>query len=202
MQPRSTRLLLATGLIAALGTGASGLALAQSRTQAPGTTVAYTTDLVATVESIDQNSRHIVLRGPNGGRVSLVVGPAVENLAKVKAGDKVRVHYIEALAASLAKPGSGNGGSTVTEQTGISRGTTPGGNPTGTVGSQVRSTVVVQGVDRRANTVTFIGPDNVAETTAVHDPDAQRFIATLNPGDRVDVVYTESLALALEPQRQ
>src|SRR3954454_18767797 len=106
MQSRPGRALLAAGLIVALGAGAHRVALAQSGAQAPGTTVAYTTDLIATVESIDQKTRHVVLRGPNGGRLALAVGPAVENLAKVKAGDKVRVHYVEALAATLAKPGS------------------------------------------------------------------------------------------------
>src|SRR5947209_18545157 len=105
MHSRSARHLLASGLVAALGTLSPHLAHAQANPQSPGTTVAYTTDLLATVESIDQKTRHVVLRGPNGGRVALVVGPAVENLAKVKAGDKVRVHYVEALAASLAKPG-------------------------------------------------------------------------------------------------
>lgn len=201
MQSRLAQVLLATGLVAAFGTATPGLGLAQTSSQNPGTTVAYTTDLVATVESIDHKTRHVVLRGPNGGRVSLIVGPAVENLGKVKAGDKVRVHYVEALAASLAKPGSGNGGTTVTEQTGISRATTGAGAPTGTVGNQVRSTVVIQGVDRQLNTVTFIGPGNVPETVAVRDPGAQRFISTLNPGDRVDIAYTESVAIDLEPQR-
>src|SRR4051794_18001352 len=179
MHAKSARHLLATGLIAALGTIAPHLAHAQANPQSPGTTVAYTTDLFATVDSIDQKTRHIVLRGPNGGRAALVVGPAVENLAKVKAGDRVRVHYVEALAATLAKPGSNTGGSTVTQQTGISRGATAGGAPTGSVGDQVRATVVIQAVDRQLNTVTFTGPANMAETVAVRDPDAQRFIATL-----------------------
>jgi hypothetical protein len=167
--------------------------------QAPGTTVAYTTDIVATVESIDQRTRHVVLRGPNGGRMSVVVGPAVENLSKVRAGDKVRVHYVEALAASLAKP-EGTGSNTVTQRGGLARGETASGNPSGTVGNQVRGTVVVQGVDRASNTITFTGPGNVSQTVSVRDPDAQRFIATLQPGDRVDVTYTESVALDLEPQ--
>jgi len=201
MQSRSVRLLLATGLVLSFG-ATHRLALAQSGAQTPGANVAYTTDVTATVESVDQKTRHLVLRGPNGGRMALIAGPAVENLSKVKRGDKVRVHYVEALAASLAKPGTGGGGATVTQQGGISRGATASGDPTATVGGQVRSTVVIQGVDRALNTVTFTGPGNVAETVAVRDPDAQRFIATLQPGDRVDVVYTESVALDLEPQRR
>ena len=71
-------------------------ARAQTAGRAPGTTVAYTTDLIATVESVDQKTREVILRGPNGGKLAVFAGPEVENLAKVKAGDKVHVHYIEA----------------------------------------------------------------------------------------------------------
>jgi len=176
-------------------------ARAQTAGRAPGTTVAYTTDLIATVESVDQKTREVILRGPNGGKLAVFAGPEVENLAKVKAGDKVHVHYIEALAASLAKPGSGAGGGTVTTQAGIARATTAGGQPTGTVGGQVKANVLVQAVDKEANTITFTGPENVARTVAVKDPDARRFLATLKAGDRLDLVYTESMALTLDPEK-
>ena len=42
-----------------------------------------------------------------------------------------------------------------------------------------------------------------AETAkAVQDPEMQRFVDTLKVGDRVDLVYTESLAIAVEPLSQ
>jgi hypothetical protein len=73
----------------------------------PGTTVAYTTEAVASVESVDQQTREMLLRGAGGRLFAVKAGPAVENLARVKSGDRVVVRYVEALAASLAKPGQG-----------------------------------------------------------------------------------------------
>jgi hypothetical protein len=58
------------------------------------------------VESVDQTSRHVSLRGPQGGLVTVTAGPEVRNLQQVKPGDYVVVTYREALAAELAKPGS------------------------------------------------------------------------------------------------
>jgi hypothetical protein len=180
------------------GRGALGQTSPQRTQERPGATVAYTTEAVATVESIDQQSREVLLRGAGGRLFAVKAGPAVENLARVKAGDRVVVRYVEALAASLAKPGQGGGGTAV-EQGGIARHAPGGTRPTGTVGNQIRTTVTIDAVDRTTHTVTFTGPANAARTVAVKDPEAQRFLDTLKPGDRVDLVYTESLAVAVEP---
>jgi hypothetical protein len=180
------------------GHDALAQASGQRAQERPGAMVAYTTEAVATVESIDQQSREVLLRGAGGRLFSVKAGPAVENLSRVKVGDRVVVRYVEALAASLAKPGQG-GGSTVTEQGGIARHAPEGARPTGTVGNQIRTTVTIDAIDHAAHTVTFTGPSSAARTVAVRDPEAQRFVDTLKPGDRVDLVYTESLAVAVEP---
>ncbi|HYZ34036.1 MAG TPA: hypothetical protein VE684_17330 [Crenalkalicoccus sp.] len=190
-----SRILLGAGgalLLAPLAFGQ-----AQPGGDRPGTAVAYTTDAVATVEAVDQQSRQVTLRGAGGRVFTVQAGPAIENLNRVKPGDRVMVRYVEALAATLAKPGQGGG--SVTEQTGIARQTGPTGGPVGTVGSQVRATVTVDAIDHATHSVSFTGPANVARTVMVRDPDAQRFVDTLKPGDQVELVYTESLAIALEP---
>jgi len=74
------------------------------------------------------------------------------------------------------------------------------GNTTATVGSQVRSTVTIQGIDHATHAVTVAGPDNNARTVGVHDPNARRFVSKLKVGDKVDMVYTASVAVDLEPQ--
>jgi carbon monoxide dehydrogenase subunit G len=173
-------------------------ALAQAaQQQTQGATVAYTTEAVATVESVDQQTRMVVLRGTGGRVFEVYAGPAVENLARVKQGDRVVVRYVEALAASLARPSQGGG--TATEQSGISRHAPGQSSPTGTVGSQMRSTVTIEEIDRATHTVTFSGPGNRAHMVAVQDPEMRRFVETLKVGDRVDLVYTESMAVAVEP---
>jgi len=143
-------LLLATASALLLSPVAGRDALAQTGQRAqerPGAMVAYTTEAVATVESINQQSREVLLRGAGGRLFSVKAGPAVENLSRVKAGDRVVVRYVEALAASLAKPGQA-GGSGVTEQGGIARHAPEGARPTGTVGNQIRTTVTIDAIDR------------------------------------------------------
>jgi hypothetical protein len=199
MQMNTVRLIpvLAVGGALLVAQAASSDALAQAR-QTQGAMVAYTTEAVATVESIDQQTRKVVLRGPGGNTFEVHAGPAVENLSRVKQGDRVVVRYVEALAASLARPGQGGGG-TATDQAGIARHAPGQSAPTGTVGGQIRSTVTIDAIDKATHAVTFTGAANHAQTVRVQDQEMQRFVDTLKVGDHVDLVYTESLAIAVEP---
>jgi hypothetical protein len=192
-------LLLGGALLAAPATIAPAFGQA-AQPSAPGTVVAWTTELRATVESIDHATRQVVLRGPEGNRLALTVSPDVRNLDQVRAGDQVVIRYTEALAASLAKPDD-RSGANVTRQEGVVR-SEPGQRPGGVIGGQVRATVQVEAVDRASNTLTIIGPAGVARRVAVRDPDAQRFLQTLKAGDRVELVYTEALAMAVEPMQR
>lgn len=192
-------ILAVSGALMAAQAVSSG-AIAQSR-QPQGAAVAYTTEAVATVVSIDQQARNVLLRGPGGNTFEVHAGPAVENLSRVKEGDKVVVRYIEALAASLARPGQGGGG-TATGQVGIARHAPGQSAPTGAVGEQIRSTVTIDAIDKATHSVTFTGVANRTQTVRVQDPAMQRFVNTLKAGDRVDLVYTASLAVAVEPLSQ
>ena len=58
----------------------------------------------ATVEAIDQNTRMVTLRGPQGNSVSFQASDSVKNLSQVHVGDKVLVHYLEALAINVRPP--------------------------------------------------------------------------------------------------
>jgi hypothetical protein len=190
--------LLATHGVPSAAFGQTGQATQQS---APGTVVARTSETRATVESVDQNSREIVLRGAGGARLSVKAGPEVRNLAQIHAGDQVVIRYTEALAARLASPGE-SGGAGVQVQGGVARTAPPGASPAGVAAEQVRTVIQVDAIDRANNTLTFTGPGGAARTVTVRDPDAQRFLQTLKPGDRVDVLYTESLAVAVEPMQR
>jgi hypothetical protein len=202
-QMRSARLiplLIVGGALLAVPGMVSAAFGQAAQPSAPGTVVAWTTEMRATVESIDHATRQIVLRGPEGNRLALTASPEVRNLDQVRAGDQVVIRYTEALAASLAKPDE-RSGANVTRQEGVVR-SEPGQRPGGVIGGQVRATVQVEAVDRASNTLTIIGPAGVARTIAVRDPDAQRFLQTLKAGDRVELVYTEALAMAVEPMQR
>lgn len=151
----------------------------------------------ATVEAINLATREVTLRGPQGSG-SLVVGPEAKNLDKVHVGDKVIVSYYQGVAAQMSK-----GGKTATEP-GVSAYANPAGGgtkPGGEVGGSVTTTVTIESVDTKANTVTFKRPDGEVRTIPVESPDMQKFIRTLKRGDAVDVTYKESIAVDVVPAR-
>lgn len=150
----------------------------------------------ATVESIDQASRLVTLRGEDGSATTLLVSEEVRNLPQVKTGDKVTVSYYEALAAEVKKPGEGVEGveadvSTVTAE--------PGERPAAGAGVLLRTTVEIEFVDTSFNTVTFKRSDGVSRTVAVQTPEGQKFIRSLRKGDRVEIAYTEAFAIEVKP---
>jgi len=172
---------------------AAALLLATAAHAQPAT-VTKAVEGVATVESIDPQTREVVLSS-GGDLMTLKVGPEVRNLAQVHPGDKVRVTYAESLAAQMAKPGSPP--VRAAEFAGRAK---QGAKPGALAGRTVTARVKIVSVDKTANTVTFTGPAGKTSTVAVQDPGMQAFAAKLNPGDDVDVTYTEAIAMRVTPQ--
>jgi hypothetical protein len=160
---------------------------------APGqAAVARTTRITATVESVDAAKGQVTLKGPRGKVVPLQVGPEVKNLDKVKVGDRVAVEYLEALTLTLKKDGKELRGSKVAE--GGAR-SAAGHAPAGVVAQQVEVTADVTAVNKKMQTVTLRGPNRTIDLP-VRDPEQLKLIKV---GDQVQAVYTEALALGLEP---
>lgn len=154
--------------------------------------LARTTRVTATVESVDAATRHVTLKGPRGKVVPLQVGPEVKNLDKVKVGDRVTVEYLEALTLILKKDGKELRGSNLSE--GGAR--APAGEaPAGVVAQQLEVTADVTAVDKKKQLVTLRGPKQTVDLK-VRDPEQLKLIKV---GDQVQAVYTEALALGLEP---
>jgi hypothetical protein len=155
--------------------------------------VSHEASVIATVESVDQKGRTVLLRGPDGRLVTVAVGPEVRNLAQVKPGDQVGIKYRESLAVAMAKPGAGAQMSVSSAMSRAKLGEKPGG-----VGAQtIRVQAKITGVDTEHNTVSFVGPAGQERTVEVADPQMQAFIRTLKAGDIVDVTYTRAVAVAV-----
>ena len=54
-------------------------------------------------------------------------------------------------------------------------------------------------VDAANNKVTFKGPKGQIETVTVEDPGMQAKLPNLKPGQVVQFVYTEAMAVAIQP---
>jgi hypothetical protein len=130
--------------------------------------------------------------------VAMVAGPDVRNLEQIKPGDKVIAVYHQALAADVKPRGTPTSPPTIEDKSERAK---PGEKPSGVVSVGVATTVQIESVDKSYNTVSFRRSDGIVRTVAVESPDAQRFIHTLKPGDAVEIVYAEALAVSVVPAK-
>jgi len=151
---------------------------------------------VATVMSVDVPNRLVTIRDENGVVETLTVPETVRNLPRLKVGDTVKIRYEEALAAAIKKPGEGELAAESKERVVRSE---PGAKPGGVMERETTATILVTGVDRVHNTLTFVGPMGKTRTVAVKNQALQDYLKQLKPGDRVDVVYREGVAITVEP---
>ena len=147
----------------------------------------------ATVQSVYPDKRSITLVGPKGQAETLFVDEKVK-LDRIHPGDTVKVSYYQGLAAELSK-----GGKTVKDPAAASFAYKNPDAPGGGAGASATVTVKILGVDPGTNTVAFESADGSQHIIAVKSPDMRKFIRTLKADDKVDVTYTESLAVSVVP---
>jgi hypothetical protein len=73
--------------------------------------------------------------------------------------------------------------------------------PGGAVVESVTYTAEIVGIEPKNNDIVVIDPAGVVKTVQITDPKMQEMIPTLKVGDKVDVVITEGLAVAVEPAK-
>ena len=151
----------------------------------------------ATVQSVDQATRVIVLRGQDGRLATVTAGPEVRNLAQVRAGDRVVIEYRDALALEMAPPGS----SAAPEAAQLAGRTEPGQRPGVVTGEAVRLRVRIVSINPEDGRVTFETPGGI-RSIVPQDPRVRAFAAGLRPGDEVDVTWVEALAITVQPARR
>jgi hypothetical protein len=155
--------------------------------------VAQLVTATATVEAVNQATRAVTLKTPAGKPLSFTAGPEVKNLAQVKVGDSVVVKYYESLAFSLQKPGADKALVTAEEKTDQAK---AGQKPSASEAVKVRVTTTIQAIDTVGSYVTLVGPKGNAYDVKVRDP---KVFSGIKVGDKVDVTYTEALAISVEP---
>ncbi|MGI9128908.1 MAG: hypothetical protein ACR2IG_11910 [Roseomonas sp.] len=164
-------------------------------TPEPPVVASTTREMVAAVDRVDARTRTIVVRGPDNKPQTLQLGPEVRNFAQIRRGDRVRLHFEEAVAVRMAPPGSSLEPETVM---GAAR-AEPGARPGMGAVAATRARVRITAVDTANNTVSFVGPSRLERTVAVRAPEMREFLRTLSVGDRVDVAIAEAIAIRVEP---
>jgi len=188
---------LAARIIGTLFTGLLAIALpAAAAEKAPQkATVSETVKMTATVKAVDYDSRLITLQGPEGKAMTVEAGPEVKRLKEIKTGDVVVINYTQAIAAELKKAGTSSGVSVKEDVKRAKASEKPGVSGQ----REVKATVTIDAVDLKNNIVTFTGPQGNVNIVAIQRPQMREFIKTLKTGDKVDVTYTEAVAVSVEP---
>ncbi|HZR47854.1 MAG TPA: hypothetical protein VFA47_14180 [Candidatus Manganitrophaceae bacterium] len=185
---RRTEIIVA---LIALLLGLGGLSQAADRgtAAAPGNVVvAEKTTVTAEVKSIDKANRLVTLQAPDGQTRTIQVPEEARNFDQIKVGDKVTIDYLQTVAVSVRKAGEPKPPS--------ARATVEvapkGEKPSGKVVKTHEITANVEAVDPAKHTVKLKGPEGNSQTFSV-DPQVQ--LDKINVGDKVDVQYTEAIAL-------
>lgn len=70
----------------------------------PGFAAVESVEVKATVESINYDTREVVLKGPEGKLKKIVAGPEVKRFKEVKQGDTVVARLTKAVSITVSKP--------------------------------------------------------------------------------------------------
>jgi hypothetical protein len=172
----------------------ASLMLAACAEPAPqSATVESSSELRATIQTVDPDTREILLRADDGRLLSVVAGPQVRNFDQLEPGDRVAAFYVESIAASMAAPGQA-----VETRAGSATDRAPeGSRPGAAAGVAIEAVVEWVGYDPETAVSTFVGASGLTHSI-VTPPEMREFAAGLAAGDSVLIEYTAAMAVEVE----
>jgi hypothetical protein len=181
------------GVFAGLGLGLLTLGLVGAPSAANAQTrMSQEKHETVTVSAIDRAKRSVTLQEATGETKTVRVPEDVKSFNTLKVGDKIDIDYYESMALSLLPAGAKPSATESSSATRMGAGAGSGAR-TQTVSAEIVA------VDTAANTITFKGPRGRAQTVTVSDPDLQRKLNDLKPGQVVQLTYTQAMAASIRP---
>jgi ribosomal 50S subunit-recycling heat shock protein len=153
--------------------------------------ISQAVEMQATVTAIDQKTRMVTLKAPEGNETTIHVDKRARNLAQVKVGDVVKLAYVQQVTWQVRKPGK-SGASSDVQAEGAAVRTQPGEKPGGGVGQRVTFAATIEAIDLAKGTVTLKGPEGDSQTIKARNP---ANLKKVKVGDVVDITYTEAVAI-------
>ncbi len=148
--------------------------------------------VTVTVEAVEQASREITVKTPEGKYDVLYVPASIKRFDMVKVGDQITAMYYETLVVQLKPAGEADVDKTTS-------GLVPTeGRPSGTMSRQRTLTATIKAIDPNVPSITFTGPRDWTYSSRVKDKTA---LARVKVGDKVDITWTEALVLSLDDGR-
>lgn len=146
----------------------------------------------ATVETVDAQTRMVLLRDRKGGLITLTIPRDARDLPRLEPGDRISLRFFQTMAADIATPGSPQPESTVSSARGYAR-----RHPHGTMVSFQRERVRILAVDPAAHKVTFIDPSDITRTVTIRKKAMQALLPSLKVGDQVDVTTMDAVSFSV-----
>lgn len=177
-----------------LGIAAAAVLLFSATAQGqPARTVGETVSETFTIEAIDRSSRTVTLKDLKDGTVEDVVcGPEVKRFDELKVGDRVVMRYTESLVTMISRPGSAP---KAPDTTAVNRST---GTPGASVARQQTTTVTLDAIDPKVPSVSITTADGRKMSFKIANA---KNVEGYKPGDKVDVTYTQALAIEVQPAK-
>jgi Cu/Ag efflux protein CusF len=143
-----------------------------------------------TIEQIDHTTRRVTLKDKDGYVEDVICGPEVTRFDALKVGDRVTFRYHESLVTAIQRPGTAKaaGSAAVTR--------TPGTKPGGTIAQQMTAVVSLEAIDAKVPSVSIKTEDGRRMSFKVENA---KNLEGYKPGDKVEVTYTQALAVSVEP---
>src|SRR5262245_1528338 len=148
----------------------------------------------ATIKAIDPATRSVTLRAENGDEDTFIAGPDVTRFNQLKVGDTIRATYYESLVFQVRKPDA-----PAPTSGAVAAGGRLKDQPGGAIGTQETVTVTVKAVDMNVPSITVVTADGRTITRKIAE---KKNLEGVNPGDRIDITYTQALLVAAEPGKK
>lgn len=145
----------------------------------------------ARVTAIDHKKRLVTLADESGGgEATFYADEAVRNFGQVKVGDELVGTVLESVVLELRQPTAEElEGPTIVE---VMARAEPGQPPAGQFARQIQAILIVEAIDKKAQTATLRGPLGNSHTIKARDP---ANLERVKVGDSVIATYTEALSL-------
>lgn len=144
-----------------------------------------------TIVAIDFKTRLVTLKDKDGLSDTIYAGPDVQRFDALKVGDKVTFRYYESVVYAIQKPGAT--APAVIGDVATVRST--GAKPGGTISRQMTATVTLEAIDLKIPSVTIKMDDGSRSSFKVED---KKNLEGVKVGDRVQITYTQALAISVQ----
>ncbi len=157
----------------------------------PGGTITQTFKTSATVTTIDQAQRTATLRGSDGKKFVVQVGPAAVNFDQIRVGDVVNATVTQKIVAHLDQANTAAGDGAVAVVALAEKGDQPGG----VVAETIQVTARIIAIDSSKRTATLRFEDGSTQTLPIRD-DVD--LSRLKVGQQAVFRVTEMIAISVE----